>query len=309
MTKEEVLAAIRQCARKLGRNPTQAELWQMAAISESRVRKRFGSFGQAFREAGLEPAGPGHIVSKESLLKDWAAVARKLAKLPSKNEYKWKGRYSPTPFDSRWSTWRAVPEAFHRYARESGTAMEWADVLGMIEAKRPAIVGREEDECETESVLPGSAPGTTAKIPGPGRQRQPGAFERRKLCGNKTASLSRRPLLPGRPVYGAPLLLPGLAHEPVNEAGVVYVFGMVAHRLGFVVERMQSSFPDCEAMREVQPGRWQRVRIEFEFESRNFVKHGHSKAECDLIVCWIHNWPECPGNLEVIELRRITKRL
>jgi hypothetical protein len=27
----------------------------------------------------------------------------------------------------------------------------------------------------------------------------------------------------------------------------------------------------------------------------------HEASKCDLIVCWKHNWPECP--LEVIELR------
>jgi hypothetical protein len=47
--------------------------------------------------------------------------------------------------------------------------------------------------------------------------------------------------------------------------------------------------------------RCQLVKIEFEQESRNFLKHMHLASECDLIVCWKHNWPECP--LEVIELR------
>jgi len=33
----------------------------------------------------------------------------------------------------------------------------------------------------------------------------------------------------------------------------------------------------------------------------------HDPAACDLIVCWEHNWPECP--LEVIELRSVVDRL
>jgi hypothetical protein len=49
----------------------------------------------------------------------------------------------------------------------------------------------------------------------------------------------------------------------------------------------------------------QRVRIEFEFESRSFVKHRHPHNGCDLIVCWAHNWPQCPPNLEVIELNKV----
>jgi hypothetical protein len=34
--------------------------------------------------------------------------------------------------------------------------------------------------------------------------------------------------------------------------------------------------PDCEALRKMMPERWQRVRIEFEFECRNFLTHGHA---------------------------------
>jgi hypothetical protein len=112
-----------------------------------------------------------------------------------------------------------------------------------------------------------------------------------------------------RPIYGRPLTLPELAYEPVNEAGVVFAFGMVARRLGFCVHRLQAEFPDCEAMREVARGQWQKVRIEFEFESKNFLKHGHNPKGCDLIVCWNHNWPECPKKLEVVELRKVVREL
>jgi len=58
---------------------------------------------------------------------------------------------------------------------------------------------------------------------------------------------------------------------PVNEAGVIYLFSSVAERLGFVVMRIKSGCPDCEAMRLVEKERWQQARIEFEYESRNFL--------------------------------------
>lgn len=105
-----------------------------------------------------------------------------------------------------------------------------------------------------------------------------------------------------RPVLGAPTRIPGLAHEPVNEMGVVLLFGMLAQKLGFIVEAVQSSFPDCEAKWEVEPGRWQRIRIEFEYESRNFKDHGHDPKGCDLLVCWRHNWKNAPAELEILEL-------
>ena len=50
-----------------------------------------------------------------------------------------------------------------------------------------------------------------------------------------------------------------------------------------------------------------RVRIEFEYESRNFLTHMHSTSECDLIVCWSHNWLDCP--MEVIELKSLVGKL
>lgn len=89
----------------------------------------------------------------------------------------------------------------------------------------------------------------------------------------------------------------------MNEQEVIFLFGTVAEQLGFMMTHLQAEFPDGEAMVEVEPGRWQRVRIEFEYGSRNFMRHNHDPQGCDLIVCWVHNWPDCP--LDVIELRGV----
>jgi hypothetical protein len=59
----------------------------------------------------------------------------------------------------------------------------------------------------------------------------------------------------------------------------------------------------------VRAEEWQNVRIEFEYESRNFRDHGHEAEECDLIVCWVHNWAECPADLEVIALKDEIEKL
>ena len=103
-------------------------------------------------------------------------------------------------------------------------------------------------------------------------------------------------------MYGEPLTHPAMANAPTNEGGVMVLFGALAVQLGFRIERIQTSFPDCEAKRQIVPGRWEKVVIEFEFESRSFKEHRHDPAGCDLIVCWKHNWPESP--VEVMELRR-----
>lgn len=86
-----------------------------------------------------------------------------------------------------------------------------------------------------------------------------------------------------RPQLGEPLSFRGLQHTPINEQGVVFLFGMVCRDLGYLVEAVQTGFPDCEGKRRVDSHRWERVRIEFEFKSSNFLKHGHDTNLCDSI--------------------------
>jgi hypothetical protein len=110
--------------------------------------------------------------------------------------------------------------------------------------------------------------------------------------------------------YGEPIDFRGLRHAPINEQGVVYLFGMVSRELGFSVEAVRSHYPDCEAKRQTpgRPGRWERVKIEFEFQSSNFRRdHMFRISECDILVCWEHDWPDCP--LEVIPLKSVIAKL
>jgi hypothetical protein len=94
---------------------------------------------------------------------------------------------------------------------------------------------------------------------------------------------------------GAPL-----DYEPDNEQGVIYLFSQQARRrYGLHVERVQAGFPDCIAYRAHK-----RVRIEFEYRSRNFALHGHDPKGCDWIVCWIHDWFSAPSRLHIVELRK-----
>jgi hypothetical protein len=129
----------------------------------------------------------------------------------------------------------------------------------------------------------------------------------RLICGREDSGRRKPTREKSRRFYGDPLNFRGLRHEPINESGVVFLFGMVARELDFIVESVQEPYPDCEAKREVKRGKWERVRIEFEVESRDFVYHKHPLDGCDLIVCWEHNWSECP--LEVLELKSKIKEL
>jgi HB1, ASXL, restriction endonuclease HTH domain len=101
-------------------------------------------------------------------------------------------------------------------------------------------------------------------------------------------------------MVGDPLSFDGLQYAPINEQGVVFLFGKVHNELGIVVESIQTGFPDAEGRRETHRG-WEHVRIEFEYKSYNFKLHKHDLKGCDLIICWEHNWSDCP--LEVVELK------
>jgi hypothetical protein len=269
MSRVEILQAIRSCAKQLKRKPTRDDLRSRAKINSDMIRKHFGGMKEAMECAGLEATGSGFPQPESTLLKDWAGVARKVRKLPSVNDYRSSGRFSDAPFFGRYGRWTRVPEAFRRFVRKAKLEGEWADVLSMIPTR-----------------------GNRDGLPKPPRfSARPG----------------KKGVLKDRPVYGPLMNLPEMVHEPLNEMGVVFAFGMVARQLGFKVLRIQSAFPDCEALREVVRGQLQRMKLEFEFESRNFLRHGHRIDGCDAIVCWKHNWKECP--LEVIELRKVFHRL
>lgn len=97
---------------------------------------------------------------------------------------------------------------------------------------------------------------------------------------------------------GAPM-----QYAPENELGVVLLFSQIAPKLQLKIEKIQAGFPDCIAYQRI--GRQEkRVRIEFEFKSRNFRNHRHRAADCDWIVCWEHNWPDAPRDIFIFELRR-----
>jgi hypothetical protein len=110
-------------------------------------------------------------------------------------------------------------------------------------------------------------------------------------------------------VYGDPIEFRGVRHAPVDVGGVIFLFGMVARELGFNVEAMSSGFPRCEAKRQIAPGKWARLRIDFELESRQFRDAGRNPAACDLIVCWRDTWTDRPSTLDVLALDRMLPTL
>ncbi len=105
-----------------------------------------------------------------------------------------------------------------------------------------------------------------------------------------------------RSIVGDPINYKGLIFGPLNENGVIFLFSKMHESLGIFIEAIQPSYPDAKARRKTHRG-WEDVWIEFEYRSSSFKVHGHDPKECDIIVCWEHDWKECP--LEVIKLKKI----
>lgn len=276
--KREILDAVRRAARDIGRPPSRSQFIKASGISEYQILRHFASWREAVQAAGLQPATTNIKLDDADLLQEWGELARKLGRIPTRTEYRRQGRHSANVFDTHFGRWSAVPRKFRDFARER---LDWTDVLALLAAED---YKRTQADASLEVVTNSSGGGSP------------------DISAHQQYSK-----LADRATYGDPIDFRGLRHKPVNEQGVIFLFGMVAKELGFMVEGIQTGFPDCEGKRQIGPGKWQRVRIEFEFESRNFRDHGHTSSGCDVIVCWRHNWPECP--IEVLELSDLIKSL
>ena len=277
-SRRQIADAIAAVARRLHRTPTREEFGKRSGISAYFVLQRFDNWNEAVKAAGLRPHTSNARKEEHALLEDWGESVRKHGKVPARHIYLREGNFSPGTLAKRFGGWTKVGEAFRRFAEGK---REWTDVVALLPVLRASACALKKKSEENQARL---------------------------ACANaargKEAAGSRQ-----RTIYGNPLNFCRMRHEPVNEQGVVLLFGILAEKLGYAVEAVQNGFPDCEAKRQIAPGRWQRVRIEFEFESRNFLAHRHPPDGCDLIVCWRHNWRDCPSHLEVLELSSLIKSL
>jgi hypothetical protein len=270
---KHILNSIAVIAKKLGRAPSQAEFVAQSRISKYFVLKSFSSWTEAVRAAGLHPSALNARIDDRALLEDWGGAVRRNAGTLPRHMFRRAAKYNPCTLAKRFGGWSSVPQAFRKFARGK---QQWADVVALL----PAPVAKKE-----------------------------GAWPQQNAATSNGRRQAQQKLSKDRATYGDPIPLQGFRHEPVNEHGVMVLFGMLARDLGFVIEAVQKEFPDCEAKREIVPGRWQRVLIEFEFESKNFREHGHPSDGCDVIVCWRHNWDNCPKDIEVVELSRVIQSL
>lgn len=317
LTKSKILSAIRSSARKLGHAPTRAEFMRLSGIHYCKLIPHFPGYRAAIRAAGLAPHPGGVRIETSAMLTDWGRLARKKGRVPTREEYDREGRYATASLETRFHRWSQVPAAFVQFAESTGHSSKWSDVIEKIH--HGPMPTRGGGRHWLKKRKPGAAlskqrqsPSSISILPPPLHDKRcvtPAMLPVLLRGAPDLAGFFPRHIFPDRPLLGPPTNLPALAHEPINEMGVVLLFGMLAHYLGFIIESVQMGFPDCEAKIEVEPGRWQRVRIEFEYESRKFRSHHHDARQCDIIVCWRHNWRNCPPGLQVLELSTVVAKL
>lgn len=270
ITRKELIRMARAAFKAAkGKPVTFTKFLVTSGVTGASFSKYFPGWTALLREAGLPYSHPKIQIDTCAMLADWGQVARKLGHCPSHAEYRIHGNFCFQTLRYRFGNWPAVYAAFRKFARGKS---EWGDILPLVRKR----------EAELKKLA----------------MKQPPA-----------GKIREHPEIDARPASGPPIHLDPMLHAPVNETGVVLLFGAVARRLGFVIDSIHANFPDCRAKREVRPGIWKPVTIEFEYESRNFHTHLHPHGGCDLIVCWTHNWPQCPKNIEVVALSEAIKPL
>jgi hypothetical protein len=60
-------------------------------------------------------------------------------------------------------------------------------------------------------------------------------------------------------IFGKKINFKSLSCAPVNELGVVYLFGVLHDSFDFKIESIQASFPDCIARRQISRDKWEEL--------------------------------------------------
>lgn len=267
-TRENLLSELVRVSKKLTKETVSRREFKIeTGISERQIRKHFVSWNDFVQSAGLQPTDVSRI-HDDILLEEMYRVFISQKGIIPAIRFDKECKYSYDVYRRRFGNkWNVILLKFLEWVKVNHHDFPYADDL--LEQKQDRNAVQTKKDSISESVR--SWPDT------------------------------------GKRAYGPILNFRGLQHAPINEQGVVFLFGMIANELGFIVESIANEYPDCVAKRRIRGGHFELVKIEFEYLSRNFRDHGHDARKCDLIVCWEHNWAECP--IDVVVLREEISRL
>lgn len=272
LTRDNLVDAAREAQAKIDQPLTRRKFCQITGISEWQIRRLFpkGLWTEIRDLAGIgrHPLDRREYTDEE-LLTEFHRVVQEVGEIPTWSVFISKAKVSRESLTRRFGGLQGTLKAYAFWLKENDPESPFLSLV--------------QTQSRHEIPAPPSQPSATSEGHSGHWQKAQG------------------------PLFGPPIDFRGFRHAPINEQGVVYLFGVVSYELGFIVEAIHAQYPDCEAKRRVDKDRWQRVRIEFEYRSSNFREHGHDPSGADLIVCWEHNWSDCP--IEVLELRKEVDKL
>lgn len=332
-TKKEILAEMKRVAEKLGvKTLKREEFEQNTTIPNDTLRYYLSSWDRALKEAGMEPytdegRGKREPQSDDELLSDLVRLYNETGETPTASLVNSMGRYEYRQYSARWkSLEEALNLALKNKPRtnsisnsdsgdfnkklfsslsdfsELGIYQEDFGDMGIKPGEMnagpsilevpfaPDAFAGEREVVKEEQLFPDTAIAEIIAPPPPIIKLIP------KTIKPKIAKKKPTPV-------GEAIDFRGLKSAPVDAPGVAYLFGMISRELGFVVETFRTETPNIEGKRciAVANERWEKVKIDFVYRSSDFNSPGHNEMETDIIICWLHDWQDCP--VEILELR------
>lgn len=274
ITRETIIEDIKIVAKDLNQKQLSlSEFRTNSDISDYFIWRLFDSWNDAVKEAGLIHHTEKEKINIETLFLEMEIVFVTYGGICTRMRFDRLSKYSSAVYRKRFHSWNGVLKAYRAWLVKNKHEFPFMDQLPLSKKNPKIDIG----VTHTDSVP--------------------------KMKETKTWDTI------GSTKYGSPLNFRGLQYAPIGEQEVIFLFAMIFKEIGFVIESIRAEYPDCEAKRRIDKtkDRWERVRIEFEFKSSNFKKQGHDPEQCDLIVCWVHDWKKCP--IEVVELKSEIKKL
>jgi hypothetical protein len=268
-TREELIAKVQEVARRRGATAlSMRPFTREARISNVTIQKLFGTWSKLCEAAGIAAHPRRVTLTDEDIFREMRKTFLDVGVVPALKDFEPAFKYTASVFNRRGWSWTMAKVKFRAWAEKHDPSFPYMDQL------------------PNGSAAPSARSG---------------------VCRHAVDPMSGVHAPRGSRLTGDPLGFGAMANAPVNEMGVLALFAMVAERLGYSLELFNPRFPDCEARRRVSGNRWERVLIELEYRSSNFLAHEHDPKGCHMIVCWEADWR--PDDIEVLELRSVVAAL
>jgi hypothetical protein len=98
-------------------------------MTERQILNHFRSWTDAVRAAGLTPHTANQRAEDATLLEDWGLLVRTRRQIPTREQYRRDGNFSPGVFDKHFGPWSTIPGRFREFANKLS---EWADVVALL---------------------------------------------------------------------------------------------------------------------------------------------------------------------------------